>query len=324
MKRLTAILFLFISVTSFAQFPGPVGSDDTDAIPADSSIIVSWANYCKFTRGHLNISDTLSGFPTVGDSISATGPAKTNGVLSLGDGGNAILGFNFPICDRPGFDFVVFENAFLDTYLELAFVEVSSDGIHFVRFPSVSHMPWQVQFGPFDSLSNARQIHNLAGKYRFGYGTPFDLSVLDTSVYLDLERIIAVRVVDVVGSVNPEWARYDTQGNPINDPWPTPFPSCGFDLDAVGVIHENLTGIHSDHTLQLSVFPVPFKDSFHISGAPEKSMLRLYAGDGRELVQRMISSEDQVNANSLPAGIYYLHIQTPDGLHHKRSILKTD
>jgi hypothetical protein len=42
----------------------------------------------------------------------------------------------------------------------------------------------------------------------------------------------------VVGSINPEYATYDCQGNPVNDPWPTAFASGGMDLDAVGVIHD--------------------------------------------------------------------------------------
>jgi hypothetical protein len=34
------------------------------------------------------------------------------------------------------------------------------------------------------------------------------------------------------------YASCDSQGHQINDPWPTPFPTGGFDLDAVGVIHQ--------------------------------------------------------------------------------------
>jgi hypothetical protein len=44
--------------------------------------------------------------------------------------------------------------------------------------------------------------------------------------------------VDVVGSITPAYATYDSQGNMVNDPWPTPYSSSGFDLDAVGVINQ--------------------------------------------------------------------------------------
>jgi hypothetical protein len=46
-----------------------------------------------------------------------------------------------------------------------------------------------------------------------------------------------VRVVDVVGSINPFHATYDSLGNIVNDPWPTASSSSGFDLDAVGVLN---------------------------------------------------------------------------------------
>jgi hypothetical protein len=43
----------------------------------------------------------------------------------------------------PGYDFAIFENGFPfgsgSFYLELAFVEVSSDGKHFVRFNAISN-----------------------------------------------------------------------------------------------------------------------------------------------------------------------------------------
>jgi hypothetical protein len=49
-----------------------------------------------------------------------------------------------------------------------------------------------------------------------------------------------VRVVDVVGSIDPAYARRDSDGRIVNDPWPTDFPiigNGGFDLDAIGVFH---------------------------------------------------------------------------------------
>jgi hypothetical protein len=39
-----------------------------------------------------------------------------------------------------------------------------------------------------------------------------------------------------VGTLLPSHARRDSLGNVINDPWPTPFESSGFDLDAVAVL----------------------------------------------------------------------------------------
>ena len=79
----------------------------------------------------------------------------------------------------------------------------------------------------------------MAGKFKQGYGTPFDLEDVIDSIGINLDSINFVRITDVVGSINTSFATYDSQGNIINDPYPTPFGSCGFDLDAVAVINEN-------------------------------------------------------------------------------------
>jgi hypothetical protein len=80
-----------------------------------------------------------------GDSSALVGSVS---VASLGFGGRVVLGFDgIAIEDRPGPDFVVFENAFFrgtvpgapeDDYLifaEPGIVEVSSDGEHWLAFP---------------------------------------------------------------------------------------------------------------------------------------------------------------------------------------------
>jgi len=75
-----------------------------------------------------------------GDESEALGVAEGNSVdvLSLGDMGQATLTFDVEIEDGEGWDFAVFENSLDDTFLELAFVEVSSDGEDFYLFPAVS------------------------------------------------------------------------------------------------------------------------------------------------------------------------------------------
>ncbi|MES2569688.1 MAG: PEP-CTERM sorting domain-containing protein, partial [Verrucomicrobiota bacterium] len=163
---------------------------------------------------------------------------------AFGSGGKLTLSFAQPITNGPGADFAVFENGITDEFLELAFVEVSSDGVNFVRFPSVSLTPANVQIGTFGSL-DPTNLHNLAGKYRTGFGTPFDLAELAGNPLLNLGSILQVRVIDVVGSVarNSQtleywYGRFDSRGNVINDPWTTPFETSGFDLDAIGVFHQ--------------------------------------------------------------------------------------
>lgn len=227
-----------MSLTAWAG-PYPV-----DSIPAADPRFTLWATAAEIVRGPSDIAHTEEPvyYPTYGDAGSATGPADVSSgdlgdpypVVSLGDGGMATLTFESPIADIPGPDFAVFENAFNTTFLELAHVEVSSDGIHFFRFPSVSLTQTSIQLGNFGAI-DPTNLYNLAGKAPGGAGTPFDLAQLrHHSPLLDVDRITQVRVVDVVGSLSPNDRTLDSLGNPINDPYPTDHEFGGFDLDAVG------------------------------------------------------------------------------------------
>jgi hypothetical protein len=256
-----------IALHSAGQFAPPAGQPGTTAIHKDSSAIVAWASGIEVVRGLINISNPSaehegSNYASFGEPSNALGQASgtSEQCVSFGDGGIATLTFAHPIQNGEGPDFCVFENGFTDTYLELAFVEVSSDGEHFVRFPSVSLTQTTTQIDGFGSL-DATKIHNLAGKYRQGYGTPFDLQDLADSTGIDLEHITHVRIVDVVGSIDPAYARYDSQGNAINDLFPTPFNSGGFDLDAVGVIHQKQElSLSSYSSNPIQVYPNPFSE----------------------------------------------------------------
>jgi len=82
-----------------------------------------------------------------------------------------------------------------------------------------------------------QEAQGLAGKYRVGFGGPFDLALLRyrplvQAGHVDLSRITHVRLVDVVG----DGATVDSFGHPIYDPYPT-VGSGGFDLEAIGVLH---------------------------------------------------------------------------------------
>jgi len=167
-----------------------------------------------------------------------------------------------------GYDFAVFENAFVSQLAtplgsfegqmiaELAYVEVSSDGRVFARFPCVSLTPKPVGVYGTIEVSN---VYNLAGKHPNANGvctgTPFDLEELTDhpdviSGQVDLNDIRYVRLVDVPGTGDflddapsqtdpatwPHWGHY-AELHPIYDAWPT-WGSGGFDLEAVGVLHE--------------------------------------------------------------------------------------
>ena len=220
------IVFLTLGSLSVAgPFAPAAGSVGSTAIHKDSSNILFWASaWTNYNVG--SDADAMWQTPNlalgkaVGDSFD---------VVSLGRGGTITLSFDAPLADGPGFDFVVFENAVTDNFLELAFVEVSSDGTNFVRIPNTSLTTNAVDsYGYVDPT----EIDGLAGKYRQGYGTPFDLSLLASNSLVDIQHIEWIRLVDIVG----DGTQLDSQGNSIYDPTPT-IGSAGFDLDAIGVLN---------------------------------------------------------------------------------------
>jgi hypothetical protein len=221
----------------YAPAAGQVGST---AISFDDPAIDAWASsVVELNRGPLNIANPSLGFASFGTAGNAIGPAGTNttAVVSLGDGGSITLAFAQPIRNGAGFDLAVFENSFADEFLELAFVEVSSNGVDFFRFSSVSLTQTSTQVAGFGSL-DPTNLFNLAGKYRVGYGTPFDLQELaGISPLLNVDQVGFVRIVDVIGTINPTFARIDSLGNVINEPYATSFASGGFDLDGVAALH---------------------------------------------------------------------------------------
>ena len=244
MKKMVNVLVAFLMVVSgnvFSQgpFPPAAGVEGSTAIAKNSDAIVGWATGVQLLRGEGIITEPGTVVVDFGFPSASLHEAQGNSleVVSLGDAGMATLTFNRPIINGPGFDFAVFENSFSDNFLELAFVEVSSDGHNFVRFPSVSLTQTEQQIDGFGTV-DPTYINNLAGKYRQGFGTPFDLSELENvSKDIDLNNIRFVRIIDAVGCIQEGFATYDSQGNIVNDPWPTPFNSSGFDLDGVAIIN---------------------------------------------------------------------------------------
>jgi hypothetical protein len=276
----------------------------------DSSAFVAWANKCNVVRGFQDISNQSLGYTNVGDSSLAIGPAGTNGVVSLGDGGVAILEFSSPIMDGNGPDFAVFENGFDNLFLELAFVEVSSDGIHFFRFPAISNTDTTIQTDGF-GLTDASKLHNLAGKYRAEYGTPFDLSDLTNDALLNKQAITYVKVIDVVGSIQNQYCSRDANNHKINDPWPTGWGNGGFDLDAVGVIHQQTVGIDELELTNVSVYPNPATNVLYVNLSSINYSLEVINLIGEVVLKvENKSNTTSLELSNLKSGVYYLKISS--------------
>jgi hypothetical protein len=171
-------------------------------------------------------------------------------VHSLGIAGDAVLGFGVVLTDGPGADFLVAENpfflSFARSFAELAFVEVSSDGAAFARFPAAWYGP-DAEPGPFGSilvgscagLAGATPVHAHPANPNAdpqdvveAGGEAFDLADLADHPLVragrvDLRAIRFVRLVDVQSGVDR-----DARGRLLRDAG-----SGSADVDAVTVIH---------------------------------------------------------------------------------------
>lgn len=307
------ILFVLAVVTKAGPYTEPgvngyIGDDWRHAKPSDADAVLNpifrgWAGAVKSYEPAPGVIAPWN-VPT-----KALGPVTGNhiDIVSLGDlsqsqinqgvpPGQITLVFGNPyngndpnhIRDVCGYDFVVFENAFLSTnttgegsiagemFAELGYVEVSSDGVNFARFPSVSLTSGLV--GAYGTIEIS-DVFNLVGKHPNAggvcTGTPFDLSeIVDepnvVSGLVDVNNISYVRIVDIPGSGDfddeaveyvdpctwPNWGNYN-HNHPIYDAWQT-IQSGGVDLEAIGVLHSqeycgdiNLDGIVDYDDLQI-------------------------------------------------------------------------
>ncbi len=311
-----AALFLGLSTSAVGQgsFCGAVGTPGCNAIRFDSSIVAAWATGCTVARGPVDIVEPDGPRVHYGEDEYGIGPASTvtTTAVSLGDGGTATLTFDEPVRNVPGPDFAVFENSYDDNFLELAFVEVSSDGERFVRFPSTSLTPTTTQIGPYGQV-NPTMINNLAGKYRVGYGTPFDLDELRDSTGLDLNHITHVRLVDVVGTIDPQYATHDAFGHIVNDPYPTRdtiWGSGGFDLTGVAVLFQSQEGIEEAVALEMkNIYPNPASDFANVS-VNRAVDAQLFDLSGCKMADiHLDAGQNTLNISNLKSGIYILRTE---------------
>jgi hypothetical protein len=303
---------LVCSLSLRAQYAPQAGVAGSTAISQSSSVFVRWADQCTVQRGYMNIDSPALGYTSFGDSTMALG-MPDHSIVSLGDSGVATMHFPGVIYNGPGPDFAVFENGFINpandsaAFLELAFVEVSSDGINYQRFPANSLTPINSQIPGSGVYMYANLINGLAGKYGAGYGTPFDLDDLPPVSYINKSAITDIRIVDVIGDVTRHATR-DSAGRIINDPYPTQFPTGGFDLDAVGVIHyTGGTGIGTPSAnANIRLYPMPVTDRLYID-ATTATPATLTDVSGRVLATTtLIPGRNEVDMQPYAAGIYLL------------------
>jgi hypothetical protein len=243
------------STTMIRQFPMR-GAAVLLAAAATLAFVASLDDYA------VQVADFTPGPAGESSATQALGPPSGAGLFSgatdtatLGVGGSVTLEFAGHCVNGPGTDLLVCENPFLvggtsDSFAETCFVEVSSDGVHYARFPtSYTGLP-----GPFLPFTGAPQhwYAGLAGvrpvltnpplgpdplDVVHAGGDAFDLaSLLDNPVVLagdlNLDAIHWVRLVDIdTGTAT------DDQGVPIWD--------CGIDTSSSADI-DALVAVNND------------------------------------------------------------------------------
>lgn len=252
--RIISILTGFFLISAVSAMAGPY-VDDCVAVSEINAWATGYVNYLPSAALDESIAGTYAqgaGVATMFQTPENALGENGGGIVTLGDlyqeqidagaaPGEITLTFDAAIKNGDGYDFAVFENGFVSgglLFAELGYVEVSTDGVNFARFDSVSLTEGLVgAYGTIDPTD----IHNLAGKHANNYGTTggtgFDLEeLLDNALVLaglvDLNEINYVKIIDIPGSGDYT----DSLGNPIYDAWVT-WGSGGVDLDAVGVIN---------------------------------------------------------------------------------------
>lgn len=128
---------------------------------------------------------------------------------------------------------------------------------------------------------------------------------------LDKENITHIKVVDVVGNIDPQYATYDSFGNIVNESWPTPFNSCGFDLDAVGVINQKVLGTSDFEKATVFLYPNPASDTVFIQSKNEAS-ITIYDISGRLVALQKSITANGMDVSNLSKGIYVAQITSDE------------
>jgi hypothetical protein len=120
-------------------------------------------------------------------------------------------------------------------------------------------------------------------------------------------------VIDVVGSIQNQYCSRDANNNKINDPWPTGWGNGGFDLDAVGVIHQQTVGIDELELRTISVYPNPATDVLYINLSSSIYSIAVTNVIG-EIVLKLEnkSNTTSLSLSELKQGIYSLLVTSND------------
>ena len=230
-------------------------------------------------------------------------------VCSLGLGGEIIVGFkNRIITEGDGFDFTIFENAFINpatqkVFAEPAVVAVSQDGINYIEFPY-----------NFETLAGCAGTIPTNGKYNpfnpdESGGNSFDLSEIG------LKWASYIKITDITEKLleNPSHQYYD----PILS---------GFDLDAIVGLHlsEQFNSKQEKSSTDID-FKIIINDEFlSISSTmPDEShkILTIYSITGKKVFTRLFTNYTFIDLTGTAAGLYIMTLRYSNKFISKKIIL---
>ncbi len=208
-------LLFFVSLVGCGSAEELVPREQT--VTASVRYVSRVVSYTKGAKGGFNeekLPGVVLGPPTGGGCC-----AGSIDVLSLGDGGEIVLGFDQAIVDGEGPDFVVFENPFEPSgdpnsvMAEPAEVAVSDDGVTWTAFPcTATAYPYGTCAGWHPVYATAESPIDPNAPQKAG-GDAFDLAAIG------VKSARFVRIRD------------------MNGRFPAASPTAGFDLDGVAVLH---------------------------------------------------------------------------------------
>lgn len=219
-------------------------------------------------------------------------------VLPIGIGGEIIVGIkDKAIFNGPGYDFIIFENAFLNPinkgiFAEPAKVSVSQDGVHFIEFPYDRES--LVGLAGISPVIGSKDpfVHPACG------GDAFDLDDVGLSFITHIKIVDFTEIIPTLDKTN----KYYNPEHLLS----------GFDLDA-------LSSRYVLDEASVSVNQIPKNDRFHLSQNDDfirissqvldtEFVAKIFDLYGQNLLTMTFIKYVQIPINTISNGIYLIQI----------------
>lgn len=224
----------------------------------------------------------------VSDKVPESNPEN---ICSLGLGGEIVVGWkNYELIDAEGYDFTIFENAFINPvtkkiFAEPAIVSVSEDGVNFVTFP--------FNFFTLEGCAGTKPTNGSSNPFNPAEsgGNSFDLSSIGIS------KIRYIKIKDICDSLLAD------KNHPFYDPIIS-----GFDLDCVVGLH--LIPAQTNVVDKFDKVKVKIHQTKLLFESNERNVIAIfYDGVGHKINQIEIRDYAEFEFSMLSNSIYFLMVR---------------